>query len=125
MKPRQPLKRTAFKAKRRKESSTDAGVRAFVKARDGGCVLRGRLDSPLWCSGDRTFGHLRKSGQGGKYTRDNGVCQCSVHQVEIEDRPLWAHDLGLVCRAGDSLAECWEKMRAAGLVSYGPDGEPA
>lgn len=92
-------------------------VRAAVFARDGyRCLLAGRRDVPA-CFGINTPHHLRKSGQGGPYVVENLVTLCLSHNdtwVEGHGDAAWA--LGLLCRNGDSLDECWERLRNAGLV---------
>lgn len=76
------------------------------------------------CVGVNTFHHIKKASAGGGWSLLGGVTLCSRHNGWVEDFPLAAHHLGLVCRNGDTLAECWERMAAAGLVDYGPDGAP-
>ncbi|HEX7277895.1 MAG TPA: HNH endonuclease [Acidimicrobiales bacterium] len=92
-------------------------VRAEVFERDGyRCLLYGRRDVPP-CLGRLTVHHLRKSGQGGPYTPSNLVTLCSSHNDGfVEDQPDAAWELGLVCRNGETVDECWNRLRAAGLV---------
>lgn len=113
------MKRTRLRPKQRpaEEIAERARVRADVFARDGHrCLLAARRDVPA-CSGTLTPHHLRKSGQGGSYTLRNLVSLCSFHNDSwVESHPDAAWALGLVCRNGDTLLECWDRLRAAGLV---------
>lgn len=95
-----------------------AEIRLAVFDRDGfRCLLTGRRDVPR-CFGHLTVHHLLKAGQGGAYTLDGLVTLCSSHNDGfVEDHPLAAWALGLVCRSGDTLDECWTRLRAAGLVA--------
>lgn len=137
MKPRQPLKRTPFKANRRairQVSARRAGERTqrnaerrFVLDRDGGCLLRGRLDIQHWCSGIDTFHHIVKAWKRPPYDRRHGVCLCAFHNGFLEEDAYFAakgHEMGLVVLEGESVDTAWEKMRAAGLVSWDWGGDP-
>lgn len=107
--------------KRAGESEARRIVRLAVIARDRVCLL-GPLLGEDRCSGDLTFHHLRKRSQGGGWTLDNGVALCAKMNAWVEDFPLEAWRMGLVCRRGESLEACWERMRITGLLSYDPNG---
>lgn len=116
------MKKTRLKP--RSQKTIDAAplhelVRNAVFVRDGHrCILLGsRVSGVPDCSGDLcTPHHLKKTSQGGRYENTNLVTLCQGHNSWVEDFPIMAHDLGLVCRRGDTIEECWDRMRAAGLV---------
>lgn len=111
--------------RRRAERGQRDAERLFVLSRDGGCLLRGRLDIPHWCSGGDSFHHIVKAWKRPPYDRRHGVCLCFFHNGLLEadaDFAAKGHELGLVVREGETVEEAWEKMRAAGLVGYGPEG---
>jgi hypothetical protein len=91
-------------------------IRAAVFERDGYRCLLGASSRAVRCVGRLTPHHLRKAGQGGPYAAENLVSLCEGCNGWVEDFPTTAYVLGLVCRAGDTLDECWERMRTAGLV---------
>lgn len=81
-------------------------------ARDGyRCLLSGAR-----CLPGLTVHHLLKASQGGKYVSENLVTLCAPCNSAVEDHPRLFHTLGLVCRRGETLEECWAKLRSAGLV---------
>jgi hypothetical protein len=84
-------------------------IREEIGRRDAGCVL-GRLLGR--CFGPSTPHHLRKSGQGGRYTPANLVVLCAYHNGWVEDEPDRAHQLGLVLRNGDDPDEAARRRRA-------------
>lgn len=106
--PRRPQRKTLGEAERARRTA----VREAVIRRDRVCILNpgtanrtyiDRLREPHRCFGAReTMHHLKKAGQGGEYTFENLVLACAGLNGEIEDRPGWAHSLGLVKRAGDA-----------------------
>jgi hypothetical protein len=81
---------------RRAELPERAAVRAAVFERDGyRCQFPG--DRARWpCFGGLSFHHLRKEGQGGSYTAENGLSLCIGHNRWVEDHPLIARQLDLV-----------------------------
>lgn len=111
--------------KRRTQNQRDhtRAVRDEVYARDGWACIAGHLPTHR-CMGGLSPHHLRKSGQGGKYTLGNLVTLCASMNTWVEDEPNLAYELGLVVRRGETEEDAWIKMRAAGLVTYGPDGGP-
>lgn len=114
---RQPLRQTS--RKRRVVADYERLVRAEVKDRDGGCVLRTIADSdPVArkCWGIDTYHHLHKAGQGGPTTLDNGVCLCAGHNVRVEDEPAWAKRVGLVVNMEIDPGEAWDRRQLAGLI---------
>ncbi len=125
---RTPIKRTAWRPKRKaikarsdKKIASDAlkpAVRESLWCRDGGqCALSlCRIDGVPSCFGGPTPHHIRKDGQGGEYNLANLVTLCAGHNDWVECDPILAWMLGLVCRSGEVLDECWGRMRAAGLV---------
>lgn len=124
--PSAPLKRSALKAarsrikpvsnKRAAEKDERAAVRMAVFSRDDRrCILARSHDlGPCW--GDLSVHHLQKASALGPYTEPNLVTLCVGCNEAVESHPDAAHALGLVCRNGDSLDDCWQRMRAAGLV---------
>ena len=106
----------------RRADAEKAAIRADVFDRDGACVLSNFAGHR--CQGPPTPHHLKKASQGGGYTADNIVTLCSTGNTWVEDEPFAAHRLGLVVRHGDTLEDAWERMRAAGLVTYDPEGNP-
>lgn len=103
-------------------------VRAWVFVRDRQrCLLAGRQDAAGQCRGPLTPHHVRKAGQGGPYTRQNIVTLCAGHNewVETSVGAPTAYLWGLWCRRGETLATCWLRMLAAGLVDYDSEGHPA
>lgn len=92
-------------------------VRAEVFARDGWRCLMAARKASHTCQGVLTVHHLLKASQGGRYELLNLVSLCAGANSWVEDWPVVAHDLGLVCRRGDTIEECWSKLRAAGLVA--------
>lgn len=106
------------------EVMTRARVRAMAFARDGGCLLRGARAKRSGCFGGLTPHHLRKQGQGGKWTIVNIVCLCAHHNDDVEDHPNSYHDLGLVVRRGENTEQAWSRLHDAGLVSWHWDGLP-
>lgn len=105
--------------KRKAQKDERAEIRDRVFARDSYRCL-------LWfdhnCEGGLTPHHLRKASQGGPYAVSNLVTLCAYANGLVEDEPDWTHRLGLVVRNGESLEEAWDRMHAAGLVRYGPEG---
>lgn len=100
------------------EQPDRARVRAAVLQRDGyRCRLCGTTS-------ELTFHHLRKASAGGAYSESNGICLCAPCNCALEDEPSWAHSVGLVQRAGDSIADCWRKMWVQGLSSSARVGSP-
>lgn len=104
--------------KRRATLPARAEVREAVIHRDGGCILRlwaGRERHGLLikgCFGPPTYHHRRKEGQGGAYSKANGVCLCAFHNSLIESDARfadWCHEHGLVVRRGDPE---WEALAA-------------
>lgn len=108
---RTPLKRTGGlkrgKGLRAKplepdEAKRRALVRGAVFARDGfACALAGDPEAIALlgpCFGRLTYHHLRKAGQGGAYSVENGLTLCLGHNGAVEDHPNAAHALGLVHR---------------------------
>lgn len=99
------------------ERERRARIKAAVFERDGHrCVGERRIEGVL-CSGLLTVHHIRKASAGGKYVPENLVSLCAGMNTWVEDAPERAWHLGLVQRRGDTLAECWERMRVAGLVA--------
>lgn len=96
-------------------------VRERVFARDRGCLLASVLVGRP-CSGIPTVHHLHKASAGGGYSLDNLVWLCASMNLWVEDNPDRAWALGLVKRHGDTLDDCWDRMRASGLVTYGAAG---
>ena len=91
-------------------------VKAEVYARDDcQCVIAPALPARS-CWGGLTVHHIWKASSGGPYEESNLVTACKAHNDWVEIEPDRAHALGLVKRNGDTLAECWDKLRAAGLV---------
>lgn len=105
------------------ERAERVAVREFVARRDGHCVLAG-YPYHVSCFGPSTPHHLRKASQGGGYDRVNIVALCAAGNTWVEDNPDAAHALGLVVRRGDTLDDAWDRLAAAGLVTYRPDGVP-
>ena len=96
-------KALAAKPLEREEAKRRALVRGAVFARDGfACVLAARpeaLEVLGPCFGRLTYHHVRKAGQGGPYTLENGLTLCLGHNGAVEDHPTAAHLLGLVDRS--------------------------
>jgi hypothetical protein len=117
------VKRTRLKPRSAKKIAADKlkpAIRESLYRRDGGrCALAvTRHDGVPPCFGRWTPHHLRKDGQGGEYNLVNLATLCAGHNDWVESgSPNLAHRLGLVCRNGDTLDECWERMRANGLVA--------
>lgn len=109
--------------KREAEAAERFIIRGFVFARDGHrCLLAGREAGPLThsrCS-EPSVHHLRKSAQGGEYQPWNLVTLCTWANGAIEDHPDEAWRIGLVCRRGETLPECYERMAVAGLTPPAP-----
>lgn len=98
-------------------------IRATVYARDGErCRLDGHEGHECQSS-LLTVHHLLKASQGGPYSVDNLVTLCAEANDWVEDNPDAAHSVGLVCRRGETVEDCWVQMRKAGLVAWGPWGE--
>jgi hypothetical protein len=91
-------------------------VRWAVFERDGHCLLDRRTSYGGSCYGPPTFHHLRKEGQGGAYTAENGVTLCAHHNGWVENYPEVAYAIGLVLKAGDPPELAWSRLRTAGLV---------
>jgi hypothetical protein len=94
---RQPIRR------KKRRSAAEVKVRLAVFARDRVCRLKG-VDGAGPCFGGPTFHHVRKEGQGGEYTEENGALLCAGHNDLIEadaDVAAIARKLGLVKRRGD------------------------
>ena len=107
-----------FSVKKAALNATKAPIREAVFRRDGGCVLQPmawRTSMPE-CFGGPTPHHLRKEKQGGEYVESNLVTLCAGHNDWVESgQPTLAWEMGLVCRAGDTLSDCWQRMRMNGL----------
>lgn len=104
-------------AARRAELVHRDAIREQVFTRDGHrCLLEHRPDLGGGCRGRLTPHHLQKASQGGPYTLTNLVTLCGHHNGWVEDRPIVAHSVGLVVRAGETVALAWQRLRAAGLV---------
>jgi hypothetical protein len=103
---------------------------AEVFDRDGHRCILAHPPSPVdtisagRCIGKLTPHHLRKQGQGGPWAAVNIVTLCTRHNGWVEQFPSLAHDLGLVIRTGETYADAWGRMRAAGL-GVGPERDPA
>lgn len=114
------MKRTRLKPRSKRSIQADlskAVIREAVFLRDGYCcIMSVGVPGAPGCSGPLTPHHLRKASQGGAYEMENLVTLCSGHNTWVEDNPWSAHRLGLVCRNGETLDECWDKLRAARLV---------
>jgi 5-methylcytosine-specific restriction endonuclease McrA len=97
---RRPLARKS--ARRLAQERAEDAVRDEVFRRDGfRCQIQGR-DPEHRCWGPLTKHELRKRSQGGSpLDPDNCLTVCWAGNVEIEDRPGWAHALGLVLRRED------------------------
>lgn len=113
-----PSRKSQLAARSQKSLDLDEcreAVRRVVLARDRGCVIR-RLD-PVHhrCIGGEDVHELRKRSQGGDICDPfNCVTTCAVgNRNHIEDYPDWAHAIGLVCRAGDTLEDCRLRREAA------------
>lgn len=111
-----PLPARAARPKRRAESDegVDKGaVRRSVFERDGWrCRLDG-IPGAGPCFGPLTFHHIRKEGQGGAFTVENGAALCSGHNTAIESDALVAliaRTSGLVLRAGDEWTVSHERF---------------
>lgn len=100
--------------KRQAARANELEVTALVFACDGGCRLAVLPDHK--CSGPLTPHHLKKASQGGKWTAANIVALCAGANRWVEDYPRRAWQLGLVCRRGERLSDCWSRMSAAGLA---------
>jgi hypothetical protein len=123
-----PLERSgglsSISPKRRGELDARKQVRWDVFVRDGHrCVLAGHPAAGA-CFGRLTVHHLRKSVQGGLYTHRNLVSLCVAQNDWVEDEPDIAYGLGLVARRGETIDSCWQRMAAAGLVTYWWNGDP-
>lgn len=97
-------------------------VRAEVFARDGHQCRLGGWGTGHYCSPNLSVHHLLKSSACGRYEQRNLLTLCIRCNSWVEDHPVTAHDLGLVCRRGDTLLECWERLVAAALVPRIPEG---
>lgn len=119
------MKRTRLRPRSQKTilaAPLKAMVRAEVFTRDGHrCLLRYRVVGHF-CLGDLTVHHLKKASQGGRYEKLNLVTLCAGANIWVEDWPITAHDLGLVCWRGDTLRACWDRLLQAGLVARVPEG---
>lgn len=113
------MRRTRLKPRSEKKIAADAlkpPVREAVFRRDNyRCLMAGRFELGD-CLGPMTPHHLRKDGQGGAYSVENLVTLCAHHNAAVEWQADTAWALGLVQRNGDSIEECWSRMRFAGLV---------
>lgn len=104
--------------KRAERDAADPVVEAVYR-RDYGCVLAGYRAAGA-CVGSLTPHHLMKqSAQRGGWTLDNIVAACVGHNTWVEDHPDEAHALGLVVRRGETTADAWDRMRAAGIIPPG------
>jgi hypothetical protein len=125
------VKRTRLKAmssKKRREIRESRPTVAEVFARDDfGCVLRRHQHLTGECRGDLQPHHIRKQSQKrGDWSHQVLVTTCWFHNcVWIEGNRDDAHDLGLVVGNGESLADAWQLMRAAGLAVGPQDIEEA
>lgn len=118
--------RRALPAKSRQriaEADPNALVRAAVFARDGYRCRLWTVDTHDQHPGV-TFHHLRKAGQGGAYTAENGIALCGSCNVWVEDEPLEAWRLGLVQRAGETIKVVWARLHRHGLSSGPQPGSP-
>lgn len=86
-------------------------IKQAVFERDGGCLLSPfrdlNRDGQSWgpCVGDLTPHHLLKASHGGKYTLENLVTLCELHNDMIEDYPDAAYAAGLVIKSWEELDE--------------------
>lgn len=105
-------------AKRAAGAEDRRDVRMELFARDHGhCLLDVNEYAPVVgaCAGPWTPHHRRKASHGGAYDLENLVTLCAGHNGWVEDHPIEAHALGLVCREGETLAQCDERMKIVGL----------
>lgn len=129
-----PLKRRTplpmRSARARSLAYQERGIKAEVRERDGGCVMRliagsvlvgfrteGREVAVPRCYGDPTYHHLHKASAAGKVTAENGVCLCRGHNGWVEDQPEAAQFLGLVVKPGISPATAWRRRKAHLIVA--------
>ncbi len=104
--------------KRREGSPARRAVVAKAMDAVGGqCSLSVAKFGPLRhrCGGGATPHHILKASQGGGYDQSNIVILCAVANGLVEDYPTDAWLVGLVCRAGDTLDDCYERMLRAGM----------
>jgi hypothetical protein len=113
--------------KRADAAPTRRTVTQQVFDRDGGCLLAPvvKVHIPP-CHGKLTPHHIRKAGQGGTWTIVNIVALCARHNDWLEDLDgmLYGRPAGLICLRTDTLEACWDRLAAAGLVTYNPQGAP-
>jgi hypothetical protein len=97
------LKRTPLKAKsaKKKDNDTEFDVaRAYVVARDGGCVGH-RYGVPHVCWGGLHVHHVKRRSQGGTNHPSNLVCLCASAHQWVHEHPTQSHEMGLLARTGD------------------------
>lgn len=115
-KPRKGMKRSRIRQKPVEFDPERDALRRRVITRDRECVLLA-LDPNhrSRCTGGSDVHELRKRSAGGSiYDDRNCVFVCNAgNTVDIEGYPDWAHALGLVCRRGETLEDCWLRMAAA------------
>ena len=102
--------------RRRAEAEHRGIVWEAVLSRDHYCLLSRHPGAAGRCRGRLTPHHLQKAGQGGPFTVGNLVVLCAGHNGWVEDHPRTAHALGLVVRAGETVALAWQRLRDRGLV---------
>jgi 5-methylcytosine-specific restriction endonuclease McrA len=97
------LKRSPLRSKSTKKKVDDTEfdkARAYVIARDGGC-LGHRYGIPHACFGGLHVHHVRRRSQGGTNDPSNLVTLCGAAHQWTHEHPTQAHAMGLLSRTGD------------------------
>lgn len=109
--------RKPLRSKPKRRTPEEIRVREAVFARDRyRCLLWGTRRLGTACAFEITPHHLLKEGQGGKYTEENLVTLCSVHNDAVEDHPAEALEIGLVVRPGVDHAEAARRRVSHSVV---------
>lgn len=110
---RRPLRQQS--PKKAAERKDNRSVSEQVFERDGwSCALHGVAEAGP-CFGKLTPHHLLKASAGGEHSLENLISLCQYHNGLVEDRPNWAHSVGLVVRMGEVLADAEARRKDAGL----------
>lgn len=113
------VRRSQLNPKSKKRRARDAAMRAarhVLTVRDTDVCRLAHVRHLGACMGPLDPHHLLKQSAGGTEDPDGLVWLCRLHNGWVEDWPDVAHELGLVARHGETVADCWLRLHEHGLA---------